>query len=240
MMRVFDAKEDAGDRLVIVTGHYGSGKTEFAVNYAFAVARAGRAVTLADLDIVNPYFCSRERKDALERSGVRVILSAGGNADLPALNAAVYSLIEPGVTGIMDVGGDAAGARVLGRFAQKIREIEHELYCVVNANRPETATKERAAKYIDEIGQSAGLAVTGIVNNTHLCGETTAEDILRGAGLAEEVSAITGIPVIYHAVERRLMHEIDLPSGILFPMEIHMKKPWEIDSMEVHPQWQEK
>ena len=228
--------------LHIITGHYGSGKTEFAVNLALTFAREGYAVALADLDIVNPYFCSRERKEALEAVGVRVVLSAGGNADLPALNPTVSSLLESGVCGIMDVGGDPAGARVLGRFAGRIREIGHDLLCVLNFNRPETATPEQAVRYLREIEASAKLAVTGLVNNTHLLGDTAVEDVLRGAALTDEVAQRTGIPVRYHAIERRLQNEVRILSGELFPMDIQMKKPWEIEnqSMEDKKQWQEK
>ncbi len=215
------------DHLHIITGHYGSGKTEFAVNLAFRLARAGHAVTLADLDIVNPYFCSREQKEPLETVGVRVIVSAGGQGDLPALNPAIFSLLESGVCGIMDVGGDPAGARVLGRFAQKIRKIEHEFLCVLNFNRPETATPEKAERYLREIEHSAQLTATGLINNTHLCGETTAEYVLRGEKLAQAVAASTGIPVLYNAFPRRLTGEVDLPKETLFPMDLMMKKPWE-------------
>lgn len=220
------------NRLTIVTGHYGSGKTEFAVNLAVALAREGRAVTLADLDIVNPYFCSRERKAELEAEGVRVILSSGGNADLPAVNPAVNALFEPNVCGVMDVGGDPAGARVLGRFAARIRETDHELLCVVNFNRPETATPEKAERYLREIERSAKLAVTGLVHNTHLCGDTTAADVLRGAELARELAGQTGIPIRYHALARGLMDQVNISTGEPFPMDIYMKKPWEIEPTE--------
>ncbi|NLI52934.1 MAG: hypothetical protein GX417_01260 [Clostridiales bacterium] len=218
--------------LHIVTGHYGSGKTEFSINLALALARAGDAVALADLDIVNPYFCSRGQRTALEAQGVRVIASAGGDADLPAINPAVYALLESGVCGIMDVGGDAAGARVLGRFAQKIQAVEHELLCVLNFNRPETATAEQAERYLRDIERSAKLRTTGLVNNTHLCGETAARDVLRGAELAQAVSARTGIPVRWHSFPRRLAGAVDLPPETLFPMDLLLKKPWETDCSE--------
>lgn len=219
-------------RLTIVTGHYGSGKTEFAVNYAVFLSRTGHAVTLADLDIVNPYFCSRERKAELEAEGVRVILSLGGNADLPAVNPAVNALFEPSVCGILDVGGDPSGARVLGRFAARIRETDHELLCVVNFNRPETATPQKAEAYLREIERSAKLRVTGLVHNTHLCGETTAEDVARGAMLAQELAERTGIPVRFHAFARGLTNALSISTGALFAMDIYMKKPWEIEPTE--------
>lgn len=219
-------------KLYIVTGHYGSGKTEFAVNFALALAAAGRPIALADLDIVNPYFCSRERQAELERAGIRVILSNAGSADLPAVNPAVLSLFEPGVTGVMDVGGDAAGARVLARFADKIRGLDYEMLCVLNFKRPETATAGQALAYLREIEESAKLSVTGLVNNTHLAGETTEQDILFGIRLAEELSRESGIPLRYHSVMQRLTSKIRVTSGELFPMDMYMKKPWEFEPME--------
>ena len=217
------------DKLHIVTGHYGSGKTEFAVNLAFRFAREGQAVTLADLDIVNPYFCSREQTQALNGRGVRVIASLGGGADLPALNPAVSALFEPGVCGVIDMGGDPAGARVLGRYAEAIRAVPHELLCVLNFNRPETATPEQAERYLRQIERSAKLAATGLIHNTHLCSETSAADVLRGAKLAEEVGKRTGLPVLYHAFPRWIKGLAGLEPETLFSMDIMMKKPWETD-----------
>lgn len=216
------------DHLTIVTGHYGSGKTEFAVNLAFRMQREGKAAILADLDIVNPYFCSRERKEEMQQSGIRVIVSRGADSDLPAINPEVYALFEPGVCGIIDAGGDAVGAQALGRFSQKIGLVAHELLCVVNFNRPETNTPQKAEAYLREIAYSARLAVTGLVNNTHLDHQTTVQDILRGAVLLEELSALTGIPVKYHAFEGKFAERLPLPETQLFPMQLYMKKPWEL------------
>jgi Mrp family chromosome partitioning ATPase len=218
------------NHLTIITGHFGSGKTEFAVNFALNLAAIGKPVTLADLDIVNPYFCSRERKAELEAAGVHLILPSKGNGDLPALNPALLSMFENNNAGVMDVGGDAAGARVLGRFATRILEIPHDLYVICNFNRPETATPQQALRYIDDITASAKIPITGLINNTHLCSETTKADILRGAELSYETAMRCGVPVVYHAVERKYKANLDatlLGEGELFVMEIYMKKPWE-------------
>ena len=216
------------NHLIIVTGHYGSGKTEFAVNLAFRLAREGNEVMLADLDIVNPYFCSRERKDELSMRGIRLISSKGADSDLPAINPEVYALFEPDVCGVMDVGEDAIGAQALGRFSQKIKTIEHELLCVVNFNRPETNTPEKAEAYLREIAYCARLPVTGLVNNTHLDHETSEEDLLRGIRLTEELSEKTGIPIRYHAFEKQFSGRLRLPNALCFEMQLYMIKPWEI------------
>ena len=215
-------------RLTIVTGHYGTGKTEFSVNLALALAAEGARTALADLDIVNPYFRSRERRELLEGAGVRLIAAsqALADADVPALPAELHAVLEDrSVRGVLDIGGDPSGARVLARYRPRILKEDYQLLCIVNAARPEVRTAERSAEYLRAIEAVAGLRCTGLVNNTHLCGETAPEDIREGAALAEEVSQITGIPVVCHTAERRFQDRLrDLP---LFPMEIRMKKPWE-------------
>ncbi len=215
-------------RLTLVTGHYGTGKTEFSVNLALALAEAGERAALADLDIVNPYFRSRERRELLEAEGVRLIATpqALADADVPALPAELHALLEDRtVRGVLDIGGDPSGARVLARYRPRIVKEDYRLLYVVNAARPEVRTAERSAEVLRAIETVTGLACTGLVNNTHLCGETTAEDIREGAALAEEVSRLTGIPVACHAAEARFLEALkDLDP---FPMEIRMKKPWE-------------
>ena len=215
-------------RLTLVTGHYGTGKTEFSVNLALALAEAGERTALADLDIVNPYFRSRERRELLEAAGVRLIATsqALADADVPALPAELHALLEDRtVRGVLDIGGDPSGARVLARYRPRIVKEDYRLLYVVNAARPEVRTAERSAEVLRAIETVTGLACTGLVNNTHLCGETTAEDIREGAALAGEVSRLTGIPVACHAAESRFREALkDLDP---FPMEIRMKKPWE-------------
>ena len=215
-------------RLTIVTGHYGTGKTEFSVNLALALAREHPDVTLADLDIVNPYFRSRERKALLAESGVTLISSsqACADADVPSLPPQLLGLLDdPSRRGVLDIGGDPVGARVLARFRPRIAKEDHQLLFVLNANRPEVRQRDDAIRYLRSIEAVTGLSCTGIVNNTHLCGETTAEDIRKGAVLAAAVSEETGIPLLCHTALETLAGELeDLP---LFPIRIYMKKPWE-------------
>ena len=218
-------------RIQIITGHYGSGKTEYAVNLAKSLVDTHENVVLADLDIVNPYFRSYEQTAMLEGAGVRVIVtSCGGVADIPALNPAVMSVFQDGsITGVLDIGGDPIGARVLARFAHQIRKEDYDLLFVLNANRPETKDADLALSYLRSIEQESRLTVTGIVNNTHLCAETTAAEICKGAVLARELSKRTGLPIVHHAVQKKFVDQVadQLPEPML-PMDIYMKKPWEI------------
>lgn len=217
-------------RISIITGHYGTGKTEFAVNLALAMAAEGERVMVADLDIVNPYFRSRERRDTLERAGVQLISSsqACSDADVPSLPAELLTIFENrDLRGILDIGGDPVGARVLARFRPKILAEDFQLLYVLNAHRPEVREPENAIAYLRRIEATTGLPCTGIINNTHLCGETTAADIRKGAALAAEVSRQTGIPVLCHVAVERLADQLpDLPETV-FPIAIQMKKPWE-------------
>ena len=218
-------------RIQIITGHYGSGKTEYAVNLALQLAEKYENVALADMDIVNPYFRSYEQAKRLEDAGIRVIVtSCGGIADIPAINPEVMSIFQQEQwTGVLDIGGDPIGARVLARFAPQLKTEDFDLLFVLNANRPETKDVESALQYMRDIERECRQKVTGIVNNTHLCGETTAEEILKGARLAQELSERTSLPVIHHAVQRKFVEQVqDKLSEPVLPMNIYMKKPWEI------------
>ena len=216
----------AEKKRIIITGHYGSGKTEFAVNLALALAAEEKRVALADLDIVNPYFRSRERKALLAEKGIRLIATSQActDADVPSLPADIFTTFaDTELVTVYDVGGDPAGARVLARFAPQFSALGYEMLFALNANRPQTATAKAAEGYLRQIESVSGLTVTGIVDNTHLCRETTEHDLAKGRALADETASLTGLPVICHAVERRLAAgEADI-----FPMEIYMKNPWE-------------
>ena len=216
-------------RLTIITGHYGTGKTEFAVNLALHMASRGQTVSLADLDIVNPYFRSRERKALLSERGIRLIASSQActDADVPSLPPELHALLDDRrLTGILDIGGDAVGARVLARYRPRIIGEDYQLLYVLNANRPEVRDVSSAVSYLRAIESVTGLVCFGIVNNTHLCGETTADDVRRGAALARNVSEETGIPVVCHVAHEALAAELEDLSP-LFPITIRMKKPWE-------------
>ena len=217
-------------RLLIVTGHFGTGKTEFSVNLALALAREGEKVMMADLDIVNPYFRSRERREVLEGAGVWLITSSqdSESAAMPSLPAEILTVLEDrSYRGVLDIGGDPDGARVLARYQPKITAEDYQLLFVSNANRPEVRKADDAISYLRCIEEVTGLRCGGLVNNTHLCGETTAQEILRGAELAREISEKTGIPVLCHTAEERLIPELESLKAPMFPICCRMKKPWE-------------
>lgn len=217
-------------RISIVTGHYGTGKTEFAVNLSLALAEEHDNVMIADLDIVNPYFRSRERKAELEKAGVKLISSSheAAHADIPALPAELFGIFQNrSIRGVLDIGGDPVGARVLARFQPQIVAEDYELLFVVNANRPEVRTAEAAIEYMRKIEATTGLTCSGLVNNTHLCGETTEAEVRKGAALAKAISDETGIPVRCHVAVERLAESLADLEEPVFPISIKMKKPWE-------------
>lgn len=224
------AAELCAHRLTIITGHYGTGKTELAVNLALSLAGEGARVALADLDNVNPYFRSRERRALLEEAGIRLIATSQActDADIPSVPAELLAILEDRTyRGVLDIGGDPVGARVLARFRPQLLREDSQLIYVLNANRPEVREAADAIGYLRKIEAVTGLRCTGLVNNTHLCGETTAEEIRKGAALAAAVSRETGIPVLCHTAEARFVPELSDLSETVFPISIQMKKPWE-------------
>ncbi len=215
--------EDA--RLTVMVGYGGSGKTECSVNLALALRRLGLPVALADLDVVNPYFRSRERRELLCRQDIRLVATSQAcvDADVPAMPAELNTLLEDQVLhSVLDIGGGPGGARVLARYRHKILSQPHRVCFVLNARRPATDTPEGAMKSLREIEAANGLTVTHIIHNTHLCGETRAEDIRFGAQLAAEVSRAAGIPILCHMVHHDLTEQIPQLNEPVFPIQIYM------------------
>ena len=193
-------------RLTLFAGHYGSGKTNIAVNYALHLAAEGKKVCIADLDIVNPYFRTKDSAKVLEQAGVELISPqfANTNVDLPALPAESYRLVQDkSVYGIMDIGGDDRGAYALGRFVPFIKEENnYRMIFVANSFRPLTRTPEEALEVMREIEAACGLQFTDIVNNANLGNETTPEHVLEAVPYMEELSRISGLPIFAHTAEK--------------------------------------
>ncbi len=219
-------------RIRIITGHYGSGKTEFAVNYVKALRRSVEGkVAIADLDIVNVYFRSREKKDELEQLGIQVIASTieGANADVPAVSGAMtMPVVNKDYQYVIDLGGNDVGTLVLGRIKPIIDHAETDFFMVVNVYRPNTSTPEGIIEQMENLEYAAGLKVTGFINNTNLVRETTADCLAYGDEVLKEVTKRTGVPVKYVTYVKELLTE-GVPEGLageLFPMEFNMRKTW--------------
>lgn len=198
-------------RVTILVGHFGSGKTEIAINGARALARAGRRVVLVDLDVVKPYFRSRSARAVLAAQGVEVVAPQGENifADLPIIVPTIRGAVrDPTCTVLVDAGGDPTGARALGSLADALPEEGVETLAVLNFRRPFTTSAEEAVAMVRAIEGAARRRVTGLVSNTHLLGETTAEVVLHGYTLACRVSEELGVPVRAVVVDEALEGEL--------------------------------
>ncbi len=196
-------------RVTVFMGHYGSGKTFISVNYAVALAKMRKQVSIYDLDIVNPYFRTIDAQNVLNENGVELVVSpfAETNVDIPAMNAQSYKMIaDKSRFAVADIGGDDRGALALGRFSQGIiEENNYDALLVVNNCRPETRTFDGAIEIMQEIERNGRLPFTGIVNNANLGKETTANTILDGLEFTHKLSNLTGLPVKFTAIRRDLI-----------------------------------
>ena len=218
-------------RIRIIIGHYGSGKSEFSMNYVTKLRDLTDAkVAISDLDIVNVYFRTREKRDFLQSKNIMPIDSSiqATSLDLPAVSAQVTApLTDKSYDYVIDVGGDDVGARVLGRFSHLVEKDDYDMFCVVNANREQTQTTSDAINHIRAIENSSKLKVTGLINNTHLVRETTIEDILKGQELVKEVSNITNIPIKYVTCLESLIPQLPTNlDGDVFPINLYMRECW--------------
>ncbi len=214
-------------RVLLLCGHYGSGKTNIAVNLAQAIKREYSTVTLADLDIVNPYFRSKDSAIELEEAGIRLICSnyANSNVDIPALPSDLYALTDDRrMKAIIDVGGDDRGALVLGRLAPAIlSENDYEMLMVINCYRPLTRDAASTLEVMREIEYAGGIRFTALVNNSNLGAETTAEDVLASMRYADEVAAMSNLPVVMTTADERLQSELQDKIPNLFPLKLQKK-----------------
>ena len=217
-------------RINIICGHYGSGKTNLALNLAMDLKRGGAGVVLVDLDIVNPYFRSADYTDLMEKNGIKVISpsTAGTTVDAPALTGEILSVFDKtGDSIIIDVGGDDAGAYALGRFSNRIAaQGEYEMLYVINKYRKLISTPQEAVELLREVESAGSLRATGIVNNSHLCDLTSAQDILSSVPYAEQTAALAGLPLVMTAVPKKLERKLAGKIENLYPVEIIVKLPW--------------
>ncbi len=214
-------------RITIVSGHYGSGKTNIALSLATAIRKEHDKVLIADIDIVNPYFRTKDSEALLKSLDIRLICSsyANTNLDIPALPPDLYTVTDDkSYQAVLDVGGDERGALALGRLAPAIREENnYEMLFVINCYRPLTRDADSAITVMREIEEAAGLRCTGIVNNSNLEEETDRETLLASLAYAEEVAKKSGLPLLFHTVDRRLYSECHAFIPNLFPLDLQSK-----------------
>lgn len=202
-------------RLTLFMGHYGSGKTNLAFNFARMLKRQGKCVTIADLDIVNPYFRTKDSQKELEEDGISLIVSkyANSNVDLPSMSAQTYALIDSrSEYGVLDIGGDDRGALALGRYADDIlAENDYDAFFVVNRARPLTQTVEQAVSIGMEIMSACRMGFTGVVNNSNIGDDTTAEYVRNSIGWAKSVADALSVRLVCTTVMRGLKLEGAVP-----------------------------
>lgn len=214
-------------RITILSGHYGSGKTNIAVNLARELRKTRDKVAIADIDIVNPYFRTKDSEELLKREDIRLICSpyANSNVDIPALPQEMYSVTDDlSLYSIVDVGGDERGALALGRLSPKIAaENDYDMLLVVNCYRPLTKTADATIEVLREIENACRLHFTAIVNNSNLGLETTEEDVLSSLPYAEELSRKTDLPLLFTTVDQSLFQPLKNKIPNLYPLEMQKK-----------------
>ena len=215
-------------RLNIITGHYGSGKTNLAVNIALDLSKKRKKVAIIDLDIVNPYFRTADFKALFAQNHICLAapVYAGSNLDIPALPPEIETLLsDEEIAVVVDVGGDDAGAIALGRYAGLIESMSFDMFYVVNRYRLSTSTPKDSVNLMKEIEKASRLQATGIINNSNLGEGTTGKDILDSLLYANEICRETGLPLAATAVVGEKALEVQLPME--YPIQIFVTKPWE-------------
>jgi len=217
--------------IVVIVGNYGSGKTEVSINLAVNRKRAGLDVRVADLDLVNPYFRTREARAQLSELGIDVVLPPEKylQADLPILSPVIAGLIRrPSQLTLIDAGGDDVGATVLATLAEPFRDKRVHMLQIVNPFRPFTDTMSGCLKMRDDIEKASKMTVSGIVGNANLLDETVIEDIYKGYDFVKALSVESGLPLEFISVAIELLPEIDVErfSCPVLPIERQLVPPW--------------
>lgn len=217
--------------IFIYTGSFGSGKTELAINHAQKANKEGKKVVIVDLDIVNPYFRSREMREKLKDDNITVMAPPGklAMADLPLIMPETKGLIQtPQHSLILDVGGDDIGAKSLASFYPVLKDKPYRMLMVINPYRPFTKNKEEIGKMLQEIEQSSRLKVNGLISNLNLGNKTDLQTVMKGHQIIQQTARSLKLPVAYLAVLNDLYqtmknHEFDID---IFPIQRFMKLPW--------------
>lgn len=219
-------------RITIFAGHYGSGKTTAAVAYAKKLREQHEKVMIVDIDLINPYYRTKDAQEELDALGITVVTPtyANTNIETPSIPAGVMAAFSQKDTYVVfDAAGDDDGAVVLSRYFMDFSQEEYDFFLVINSKRPLTKEKESIIMYKKDIEMASRLTFTALVNATNLSYETTLSDILEGEKITDEVSNETGIPNRYTFVWENLWDE--LPQNLrdkAIPVSLFHKKPWEL------------
>ncbi|MEH7884658.1 hypothetical protein V7654_10045 [Bacillus sp. JJ1609] len=221
-----------GANITIITGHFGCGKTEIALNLAMEAMSAHTKVAVADLDIVNPYYRSRDARTILDENDIELIAPAErlAAADLPIVPAEIFGIIyDPKYTLIVDAGGDKDGATALGQFYNDWRDMEPEVLFILNANRPYVSTLDGAMETVLNIEKASRLKITGIINNSNVGSETTIADVRKGVELSQRLSQELNIPLLTTILSPHLQAEAEAvsPGHPVKVISRYLKLPWE-------------
>jgi hypothetical protein len=212
-------------KIIIISGHYGTGKTNVSVNLALKLKEKYEDISITDLDTVNPYFRTADNAKYLESKGIRTILPkyANSNVDIPSLPESLFSIFDSEGKAIVDVGGDDDGAAPLGFMRKRIEDAGYEMYCVCNFCRPQTSTPEETAELMGAIERMSGLKFTGLINNTNLSYETTPEIIMDSIPKMAELEKITGLKTIFTSVSETLSPALDVLPDVFYIENITKK-----------------
>ncbi len=218
-------------RIRVFTGHFGSGKTEIAINYAVKLKEEGKNVCIADLDIVNPYFCTRDEAAFLEEKGIKLVATPNemSNVELGTIPLNTMTVFDDKSNEVvLDVGGDNQGAIAIGQYNSFFRQEDYDMYFVINTSRFFTKDADGIIEFMREIEAASRLKVKYLINNTNISYETTIDMIMKGQKIVKEVSERTGIPVRYTVVREDLEESLnkDEVLGEIFPVKIFMLPPW--------------
>lgn len=221
-----------GADITIITGHFGSGKTEMSVNLALEARRTNEKVAVADLDIVNPYYRARDARALFAENGIELIAPAERLAasDLPIVSGDIYRVIyDPAYKVIVDAGGDKDGATALGQFYNDWKEMDPEVLFILNANRPYVSTLEGAVDTLLKIEKASRLKITGIINNSNVGNETTLADVEKGLELSRALSKKLNIPLLSTTLSQHLSAEADsfLSVSQVKVISRYLRLPWE-------------